>query len=323
MEDTVNAAAERIRAAGAGPARPARDPVNLPMIRNWLEAIGDRNPRYEQDGLAPPAMTQVWTMRGLHPAVDPADPLSAMSAVLDRAGFTSVVATNCEQTYHRYLRDGERVEVRSRLVDVRGPKRTALGEGWFVTTDSTWYVGAEAVASMTFRVLKFRPPGSTAAAPASAPAPATSGRAPAPAPAPAPEPAPAAADVLRPVLTRDTAFFWAGTAAGELRIQRCGGCGQLRHPPGPVCRRCGADRQDHLAARGTGEVFSFVVHRHPPVPGRRLPVVVVLVELTEGVRMVGELLGADPAQVRIGAAVQVDFVPVDAELTLPAWRLLP
>ncbi|WP_018255585.1 bifunctional MaoC family dehydratase N-terminal/OB-fold nucleic acid binding domain-containing protein [Salinispora mooreana] len=304
MEDTVNAAAERIRAAGAGPARPARDPVNLPMIRNWLEAIGDRNPRYEQDGLAPPAMTQVWTMRGLHPAADPTDPLSAMSAVLDQAGFTSVVATNCEQTYHRYLRDGERVEVRSRLVDVSGPKRTALGEGWFVTTDSTWYVGAEAVASMTFRVLRFRPPGSVAATPAS-------------------ERTAAASDVLRPVVTRDTSFFWAGTAAGELRIQRCGRCGRLRHPPGPVCRQCGADRQDHLVARGTGEVFSFVVHRHPPVPGRRLPIVVALVELTEGVRMVGEVLGADPAQVRIGAAVRVDFVRVDAELTLPAWRLLP
>lgn len=328
MEGTVNAAAERIRAAGAGPARPARDPVNLPTIRNWLEAIGDRNPRYEQDGLAPPAMTQVWTMRGLHPAADPTDPLSAMSAVLDQAGFTSVVATNCEQTYHRYLRDGERVEVRSRLVAVSGPKRTALGEGWFVTTDSTWYVGAEAVASMTFRVLKFRPPGSAAAAPASertaavvsAPAPAAASE---PAAAPASEPVLAASDVLRPVVTRDTAFFWAGTAAGELRIQRCGGCGQLRHPPGPVCRQCGADRQDHLVARGTGEVFSFVVHRHPPVPGRRLPIVVALVELTEGVRMVGEVLGAEPAQVRIGAAVRVDFVRVDAELTLPAWRLLP
>lgn len=313
MEGTIIAAAEQIRAAGAGPARSARDPVNLPMIRNWLEAIGDGNPRYEQDGVAPPAMTQVWTMRGLRPAAEPADPLSAMSAVLDQAGFTSVVATNCEQTYHRYLRDGERVEVRSRLVDVSGPKRTALGEGWFVTTDSTWYVGEEAVASMTFRVLKFRPPDSAPTVPASEVAPAA-----------ASETGPAAAsDVLRPVVTRDTAFFWAGAAAGELRIQRCGECGALRHPPGPVCRQCGVDRQDHLVARGTGEVFSFVVHRHPPVPGRQLPIVVAVVELTEGVRMVGEVVGADPAQVRIGAAVRVDFVRVDAELTLPVWRLLP
>ncbi|GFJ96436.1 hypothetical protein Prum_100780 [Phytohabitans rumicis] len=127
------------------------------MVRNWLEAMGDANPVYERDGLAPPAMTQVWTMRGLHPVADPGDRLAAMSTVLDEAGFTSVVATDCEQTYHRYLRDGERVAVRSRLTDVAGPKRTSLGEGWFVTTESTWYVDAEPVATMLFRVLKFRP----------------------------------------------------------------------------------------------------------------------------------------------------------------------
>jgi uncharacterized OB-fold protein len=295
--DAITAAAERIRQSHPSPPREARDPVNLPMIRSWLEAMGDTNPVYERDGLAPPAMIQVWTMRGLRPAADPDDPLSAMSAVLDEAGFTSVVATDCAQTYHRYLRHGERVAVRSRLTGVTGPKRTALGEGWFVTTESTWYVGTEPVATMLFRILKFRP--------------AT------PAPAPAPP-----ADVLRPVVSRDTAFFWAGTAAGELRVQRCGGCGALRHPPGPGCPRCGALRPEYVVASGRGEVYSYVVHHHPPLPGRRLPVVVALVALPEGVRMVGELLDADPAGVRIGAPVRVDFVRVDDELALPAWRLI-
>ena len=87
----IEAAGRRIAAAGDGPPRTARDPVNLPMIRNWLEAMGDTNPVYERDGVAPPAMTQVWTMRGLRPAAGPVDPLRAMSAVLDEAGFTSVV----------------------------------------------------------------------------------------------------------------------------------------------------------------------------------------------------------------------------------------
>ena len=64
----IEAAGRRIAAAGDGPPRTARDPVNLPMIRNWLEAMGDTNPVYERDGVAPPAMTQVWTMRGLRPA---------------------------------------------------------------------------------------------------------------------------------------------------------------------------------------------------------------------------------------------------------------
>ncbi|MEU7907175.1 OB-fold domain-containing protein [Actinoplanes sp. NPDC049118] len=296
MDDAIELAARRIAAAGEGPARLARDPVNLPAIRGWLEALGDTNPCYESRGVAPPAMAQVWTMRGLRPADDDqGDPLRAMSTVLDEAGFTSVVATDCEQTYHRYLRAGERVAVRSRLVEVSGPKRTALGEGWFVTTESTWYVGDDPVATMRFRVLKFRP----AAPPAAA------------------EPA------MRPAVGPDTAFFWAGTAAGELRIQRCEGCGALRHPPGPGCPRCGATKPGYVVAAGTGRVYSYVVHRHPPLPGRRLPVVIALVELSEGVRMVGELRGTAPGEVCIGAPVRVEFVRVDDELTLPAWRVTP
>jgi uncharacterized OB-fold protein len=303
VSDGIVEAARTIAAAGDSAPRVARDPVNLPMIHNWLEAIGDANPVYAEAGLAPPAMTQVWTMRGLHPVADSGDPLAAMMAVLDDAGYTSIVATNSEQTYHRYLRHGERVEVRTRLTDVVGPKRTALGEGWFVTTESTWYVGDEPVASMLFRVLKFRPP------------------APVPEPVSAPVPAPVAGDVLRPVVSRDTAFFWAGTAIGELRVQRCGACGRLRHPPGPGCPACGAMRREHIVAAGTGEIYSYVVHHHPPVPGRQLPIIVALVALTEGVRMVGEVRDAIPDQVRIGAPVRVEFLRVDDDLTLPAWRL--
>jgi uncharacterized OB-fold protein len=216
--------------------------------------------------------------------------------VLDDAGFTSVVATNSEQEYYRYLRPGEQLTVRSSLEGVTGPKQTALGEGWFVTTRSTWYAGDEAVAAMRFRVLKFRPtaPEGTAEG--------TMG------------------EVLRPVVTADTAFFWDGTARGELRIQRCGGCGALRHPPGPMCPACGADKPEYVLAAGTGEVYSYVVHHHPPVPGHQAPFVVALVQLTEGVRMVGELLGADPEQVRVGMPVRAEFAKVDGDLTLPAWR---
>jgi uncharacterized OB-fold protein len=64
-----------------------------------------------------------------------------------------------------------------------------------------------------------------------------------------------------------------------------------------------------------------VVHRHPPVPGKALPILLVLVELEEGVRLVGELLDAEPEDVKIGAPVEVAWVRVDDDLTIPAWRL--
>ncbi|TAM84391.1 MAG: DNA-binding protein [Jatrophihabitans sp.] len=295
--------AGQVRAAGECAPRSARDPVNQPMINNWVEALGDANPIYTSEAaaraaghpgvVAPPAMIQVWTMAGLHGRRAADDPLQIMTALLDEAGFTSVVATNCEQTYHRYLRVGEHLRMTTALEDVTGPKRTALGDGWFVTTRNVWYSGEEPVAEMRFRVLKF---------------------------APGPAAAPAGADAVRPVVSRDTAFFWEGTAAGELRIQRCGACGTLRHPPGPMCPSCGADDPGYVLASGRGTVFSYVVHHHPPVPGRTVPFVVALVELEEGVRMLGGLVGVDPGEVRIGMAVEAALTRVDDGLTLPDWR---
>ncbi|MGH3410764.1 MAG: hypothetical protein ACRDRJ_50955, partial [Streptosporangiaceae bacterium] len=44
--DSIRATARRVAAAGESPPRAARDPVNLPMIRNWTEALGDDNPVY-------------------------------------------------------------------------------------------------------------------------------------------------------------------------------------------------------------------------------------------------------------------------------------
>ncbi len=298
----ISEAAEKIAAQGACAPRFARDPVNQAMVNNWVEALGDDNPVYTDSSVAaqsvhkglvaPPAMAQVWTMNGLHGARAEDDPLGAMMAVLDEAGFTSVVATNSEQTYHRYLRPGEHVSATTRLESVVGPKKTALGEGWFVTTRMTWHVGSEAVAEMLFRVLKFRP------------------RPAAPAPAP----------VLRPVISKDTEFFWEGLKAGELRIQRWGET--LRHPPGPMPPDGSLDtKPDYVVASGRGTVYSYVVHHHPAVPGKQLPFVVALVELEEGVRVMAELLEVSPSDVHIGLPVVATFVRVDDDLTLPAWKV--
>jgi uncharacterized protein len=307
--ETIRSAADRLAAGGDSKPWLARDPVNRPMIRNWLEAIGDpADPGgAEPVDTAPPAMIQVWTMPGLHGARGGDDPLGAMSALLEEAGYTSIVATNCDQAYHRRVRVGEHLAVQSRLLDVTGPKRTALGEGWFVTTRSTWICAGEPVATMDFRVLRFRPgPRKPPQGDATPSAP----------PGVSPE------HVIRPAVSPDTAFFWAGTAAGELRVQRCDECGTVRHPPGPRCPSCGNLTAGHVVAAGTGEVYSYVVHHHPPVPGKKLPIVIALVQLPEGVRMVGELLGVEPDQVRIGLPVRAEFVRIDDDLTLPAWRAM-
>ena len=128
------------------------------------------------------------------------------------------------------------------------------------------------------------------------------------------------ARVVRPMVNRDSRFFWDGTAAGELRIQRCNACGALRFPPGPACQSCEAYDRGWVVAAGTATVFSYVVHRHPPVPGKELPIVIALIDLDEGVRMVGEVVDVPADEIAIGMRLRVDFDRVDDELTLPVWR---
>ncbi len=151
---------------------PARDPVNLPMIRHWCDAIEDMNPVYTDPVaasasihagiVAPPTMLQAWSMRGLErrppTAATPVARNAGPTSLLHRAGYTSVVATDCEQEYKRYLRPGDLVTTESELESVSGEKRTALGDGYFVTTKTSYRdQTGEIVAEMRFRILWFKP----------------------------------------------------------------------------------------------------------------------------------------------------------------------
>ncbi len=154
--ETIMAEAERIKALGEASESQAPYEVNQPTIGTWLDAMGYENERF-RTGEAPPSMAQVWTMPGLGRRRPSDDPLSTMMEILTDAGYTAVLGTNCEQTYERYLRVGEQLRVTTALESVAGPKNTAMGVGYFVTSRNTWYSGDEKVATMLFRVLKFIP----------------------------------------------------------------------------------------------------------------------------------------------------------------------
>ena len=229
------------------------------------------------------------------------DPLGKIIELFDDAGYVGVVATNCEQTYHRYLRPGEVVSVAAELTDVVGPKQTALGEGYFINQKITWQVGDEDVAEMIWRIMKFIPADRASDA--------------------APVPDDLDADsMMRPASSKDTKFFWDGVNAHELRIQKRAD-GSLQHPPVPALWLDKELETEYQVASGKGTVFSFVVHHAPKVPGRTLPFVIALVELEEGVRMLGELRGIDPAQVEIGLPVRATYIDFPANDVGPAWTL--
>jgi uncharacterized protein len=307
----IQEAVAQIKAGGSSKPRAARDPVNQPTINNWVEALGDRNPIYVDEAaaraaghpgiVAPPAMIQVWTMFGLAGIRPDDDPMGPIMKLFDEAGYIGVVATNCEQTYHRYLQPGEQVSIAAEMGDVVGPKLTALGEGFFVNQHIIWRVGDEDVAEMNWRILKFKPresEGATASVPADLDADA----------------------MMRPSVSRDTAFFWEGVRAHELRVQRLAD-GGLQHPPVPAVWQEKSEPIDYVVASGKGTVFSFVVHHAPKVPGRTLPFVIALVELEEGVRMLGELRNVDPATAEIGMPVRATYIDFPASDSGPEWTL--
>ena len=309
-----------------GPPWPGPDAVNQAMIRHWVEAMGDENPVYT-DGeaaraagfsgvVAPATMLQAWTMRGYRATAELERSRAAggrggatsaqdeLFGLLDEAGFTSVVATNCEQEYRRPLVLGDALTVSSVIESVSPEKHTALGDGHFVTTRSDFTdQDGELVATMRFRILRFRPKARTGPAAAAPPDGAAAARMPRP----------------RPAVTQDSSFFFEGVAAGKLLVQRCAACGVLRHPPRPACPECRSLEWDTVESTGRGTVYSFVVVHYPQVPAFDYPLPIALVELDEGTRLVADLVDVAPDDVRIGMPVEVRMVAVDDELTLPMF----
>jgi acyl dehydratase len=153
----------------------APDPVNVPMIRHWVDALDDRNPVYLDEEfaaktrhggiVAPPAMLQAWSMprpkiegiaeRGGAPGEMTHDnPIVA----LDGAGYVGTLATNSELEFVRYLKPGDLLHTSSEVESISPRKTTSLGKGYFVTWVTTYTTDdGEVVGRQLFRVLKFDP----------------------------------------------------------------------------------------------------------------------------------------------------------------------
>jgi uncharacterized OB-fold protein len=123
----------------------------------------------------------------------------------------------------------------------------------------------------------------------------------------------------RPMITRDTAFFWEGLKAHKLLIQRCKQCGRLRHPPGPSCPYCYSLEWDTVEASGEATLATYTVLHKPLIPPFVKPQQVGVVTLKEGTNLVAELLMPREA-IQIGMALKLDFIDADPDLTLPAFR---
>jgi uncharacterized OB-fold protein len=125
-----------------------------------------------------------------------------------------------------------------------------------------------------------------------------------------------------PLPDGETKPYWDATKEHRLLIKRCQDCQTAIFYPRSVCPSCMSDRVDWVAASGRGTIYSYtVVRRAPPQFVEDAPYVVALIDLAEGVRLMSNVVGASPSDVRIGAVVEVVFEDVTPEITLPKFRL--
>jgi uncharacterized OB-fold protein len=122
----------------------------------------------------------------------------------------------------------------------------------------------------------------------------------------------------------DALEFWEGCRAGELRLPHCNPCGESFFYPRTLCPRCGSRDLSWRTASGRGRLHSFCVQFQCAVPGYReaTPFVTALIDLDEGPRMMSLLVeaGTDPAGIRIGTPVEVQFRDTDSGWSLPVFR---
>jgi uncharacterized OB-fold protein len=127
---------------------------------------------------------------------------------------------------------------------------------------------------------------------------------------------------LRPApwVTRDSEFFWDAAKSDNFVAQRCADCESLRAPPRPMCPHCNSLKSEAQVLSGRGTVYSWVIPRHPPVPGFDGTYIVAVIDLEEGIRFVSNLCDIEYADVTPDMPVEVFFEDTQDGYRIPLFR---
>ncbi|MBT4521741.1 MAG: hypothetical protein HOC23_17215 [Halieaceae bacterium] len=296
-----------------GPPTRGQDPVNEPMIRQWTEIVGDEvqvytDRKFAENStkggiIAPPSMLQIWSMAGYSMAGDPVqDVQRELHNLFDVNGFTGVLGTNTSTEFYRDLRPGDEITYHTIIDNISEQKATARGIGYFIETVTKFTDQAdEEVGRQVFRVLKFVPNDSNSVDTESD------------------DDTPDVPTRIASPRGHDNGWWWSAVDEGKLLIQRCKSCQTLRHPPRPMCGGCQSIEWDSVESTMEGEVFSYTTLHYPKVPGYDYPVCCAVISLTEGTRIISNVVGIDYQDVKIGMKVKGKIEQVDDKTMLPQF----
>lgn len=128
---------------------------------------------------------------------------------------------------------------------------------------------------------------------------------------------------FEPPASEVTQPFWDATRDERLLVQRCVPCDQPIFYPREVCPSCLGTDLTWVEASGAGTIYAVSVQHQPanPMMAGRVPYVVALVDLPEGIRMMTNVVGCEPDDATIGSPVTVCWEPLTDGRNLPQFQL--
>ncbi len=127
-----------------------------------------------------------------------------------------------------------------------------------------------------------------------------------------------------PMADPDAVAWWEAAAEHRLVVQRCTDCAHTRLPPAPICPECRSDGSEWQEVSGRGEIYSYTVVHRPIALDQQVPFVIAVVALegAGGVRMISNIVDADPDELSIGLALEVAWEDMSDDLAIPRFRIL-
>ena len=116
--------------------------------------------------------------------------------------------------------------------------------------------------------------------------------------------------MIRPAVDVDAAPFWSALEDGTLLVSVCDACGNRWLPPLATCPRCASRHITSAPAASTGQLYSWtVIHMAAdPAYAAETPYTVALVQLDDGTRLYGRVVGVSHDDLRDGLPLRVNVV---------------
>jgi len=115
--------------------------------------------------------------------------------------------------------------------------------------------------------------------------------------------------------------FWDAARERRLLVKRCADCGEAHFYPRPFCPRCWSENVKWEDASGRATLYTWsTVHVNDLPPfHERVPYVAAIVELSEGPRMMTNVVDCDAEELAVGMSLEVRYRDLDDEFSIPVF----